>query len=89
MFKVGDLVIVHKPRNNRGEKPVWTSGMYKYDGIETTIRRIIHKDGYDVMLLYDCGSYRFRDAWLEPVDTAEPYENEELQVFLSEFKVCG
>ena len=88
MFKVGDLVIVHKPKNT-DEAPIWISEMHEYDGIETTIKRIIHEDGYDLMKLYDCEEYSFRDAWLEPADTADSYENEELQTFLSEFKVCG
>lgn len=70
VYKVGDVVVVHKPSGLPGsylfgEAIVgWTDAMDKYDGIVTTIRSI--KPGKS-LLLNDCPGYLFLQRWVEVI----------------------
>jgi hypothetical protein len=86
VFEVGDVVVVHKPRNTN-ESPRWVYLMDKFDGQEMEIKKITQIDGYSVINFYEGEGFNFRDSWLEPLLEDDAYECEELQIFLDEFKV--
>ena len=86
MFEVGDVVVVHKPRNTY-EAPTWIDSMDKFDGQEMQISRISQREGFRVIGFFGVNSFVFRESWLEPLLEDDAYECEELQIFLDEFKV--
>lgn len=82
LFKKGDVVVVHKPKDLR-EGPHWISDlMDKFDGKSGTIEYFTDPGGHAV--IPELGYYRYAISWLTPshIFDDEDFDKEDIKRLL-------
>ena len=87
LFKEGDVVVVHKPKDLY-EWPCWTSTMDKFDGKSGTIEYFTYPEGYAI--IPELGHYKYAISWLTPsnIFDDEDFDKEDIKCLLQIAALC-